>query len=73
LVAKFKIQENDIPVPKEKSLKLQEDGTRKVGVQNKAGINLKNTEPSPPGMSCKTFVARPAGREMGQYAQGVRK
>jgi hypothetical protein len=30
-------------------IKLQEDGIKKVGVQNKAGINLKNTALQPAG------------------------
>jgi hypothetical protein len=40
---------------------------KKVGVQNKAGINLKNTASSLPKMSVKHLcTSRPAGREIDQ-------
>jgi hypothetical protein len=42
--------------PQGETLKPQEDGIKKVGEQNKVGINLKIPNPSLPGMSQNIFV-----------------
>jgi hypothetical protein len=54
-------------------IKLQEDGIKKVGVQNKAGINLKIPQPMQAMPVKHLCTSRPAGREIDQskYAQDV--
>jgi hypothetical protein len=72
LVAKFKYNEKQLYLSQGETLKPQEDGIKKVGEQNKAGINLKIQNPSLQAISVQHLCTEDQQEEKSirSYLQG---